>query len=117
MMYPFMTLEDNTEITHSEKLPDCRVKVYIETPIEGGFHDATCYLPDYKREVHGYSERVPQENGTKIWITRAGKTVVCHNKSNIPQHILNNIRRIIEARVSVIQAKRISQFKEISFYC
>ena len=32
MMYPFMTLEDNTEIVHSERLENGEVKVYIETP-------------------------------------------------------------------------------------
>ncbi|EET59907.1 hypothetical protein BRYFOR_08031 [Marvinbryantia formatexigens DSM 14469] len=56
MMYPYMTLNDNTEITHSEMYPDGRVKVYIETPILNGFHDATCWLPDYSWEFHGYSE-------------------------------------------------------------
>lgn len=34
MMYPFMTLPDNTEITHSEMLSNGKVKVYIETPDE-----------------------------------------------------------------------------------
>ena len=29
MMYPFMTLDDNTEVVHSEMLPDGRVKVYF----------------------------------------------------------------------------------------
>ena len=33
-MYPFMTLNDDTEITHSEMREDGRVKVYIETPDE-----------------------------------------------------------------------------------
>lgn len=57
MMYPFMTLNDDTEITHSEMKSDGRVKVYIETPdLKDGFHNATCYLPDYTWEVHGYSE-------------------------------------------------------------
>ena len=42
MMYPFMTLNDDTEITHSEMKADGKVKVYIETPDEfGGFHNAT----------------------------------------------------------------------------
>ena len=37
--------------------PDGRVKVYIETPVENGFHNATCYLPDYIWEdITGYSE-------------------------------------------------------------
>ena len=30
MMYPFLTLNDDTEITHSEMKCDGRVKVYIE---------------------------------------------------------------------------------------
>lgn len=58
MMYPFMTLNDDTEITHSEMKPDGKVKVYIETPDDfGGFHNATCWLPDYIWEdVKGYSD-------------------------------------------------------------
>ena len=32
MMYPFMTLDDGTEIVHSEMHPDGRVKVYLEKP-------------------------------------------------------------------------------------
>ncbi len=51
MMYPFMTLNDNTEIVHSEMKADGRVKVYIETPDEKyGFRHAVCWLPDYKWE-------------------------------------------------------------------
>ena len=59
MMYPFMTLNDDTEITHSEMKPDGRVKVYIETPDEkDGFHNATCYLPDNTSEkISGYSDK------------------------------------------------------------
>ena len=48
MMYPFMQLEDGTEIVHSEWLTDEKVKVYIEQPIENGFKSAVCYLPGYK---------------------------------------------------------------------
>ena len=41
MMYPFMTLDDDTEIVHSEMLPDGRVKVYIEKPdAKDCFHSA-----------------------------------------------------------------------------
>lgn len=58
MMYPFMTLNDDTEITHSEIKNDGTVKVYIETPdLKDGFHNAVCWLPDYKWEkINGYSE-------------------------------------------------------------
>ena len=38
MMFPYLTLNDETEITHSEMKPDGRVKVYIETPD---------FLPDF----------------------------------------------------------------------
>ena len=34
MMYPFMTLNDETEIVHSDMQSDGRVKVYIERPDE-----------------------------------------------------------------------------------
>jgi len=58
MMYPYLTLEDNTEITHSEMKEDGGVKVYIETPDDnGGFHSAVCWLPQYKWEnIQGYSD-------------------------------------------------------------
>lgn len=56
-MYPFMTLDDGTELVHSEMRPDGTVKVYIETADEkDGFHDATCFLPEHRWEdIHGYS--------------------------------------------------------------
>ena len=58
MVYPFMTLNDNTEIVHSEMKEDGTVKVYMETPdAELGFKHATCYLPGYKWEdILGYSD-------------------------------------------------------------
>ena len=57
MMYPFMTLDDNTEIVHSNMLEDGRVKVYIEKPDEKDcFHHATCYLPKYEWEdIFGFN--------------------------------------------------------------
>ena len=57
MMYPYMTLPDNTEITHSEMLENHTVKVYIETPDkEDGFHHTTCFLPGYEwKDTFGYS--------------------------------------------------------------
>ncbi len=57
MMYPYMTLNDNTEITHSEMKQDGRVKVYIETPDEKVcFRHAVCWLPEYKWEdIYAYS--------------------------------------------------------------
>ena len=57
MMYPFIQLDDNTEIVHSEILKDDKVKVYIEKPIDGGFNSATCYLPEYEwDEITGFTD-------------------------------------------------------------
>ena len=63
MMYPYMTLADETEIVHSEIREDGTVKVYIETPDENdGFHNMTCYLPNYEiKEVNGYSDKQVEE--------------------------------------------------------
>ena len=57
-MYPFMTLNDETEIVHSDMQPDGQVKVYIETPDEEVcFKHATCYLPDYRWEdIYEYTD-------------------------------------------------------------
>lgn len=46
MMYPFMTLNDGTEIVHSDMDAQGKVKVYIEKPDEKDcFHHVTCWLP------------------------------------------------------------------------
>lgn len=60
MMYPFMTLNDNTGIAHSEAIEKDgkeQVKVYFEQPKEGGFNSAECWLPEYKWTLKtGFSE-------------------------------------------------------------
>ena len=57
MMYPFLQLNDNTEIVHSEMLSDGSVKVYVEKPdAKDCFHNMTCYLPKYEiTESFGFS--------------------------------------------------------------
>ena len=57
MMYPFLTLDDEAEIVHSEMKPDGQVKVYVEKPDEKDcFHHATCWLPTYRwEEIEGFS--------------------------------------------------------------
>lgn len=58
MMYPFMTLNDKTEIVHSEMKEDGSVKVYMERPDATlGFKHATCYLPSYRWEdIEGFTQ-------------------------------------------------------------
>lgn len=56
MMYPFLQLDDQTEIVHSDMRDDGSVKVYIEKPVEGGFHSASCFLPKYEwKGIDGFS--------------------------------------------------------------
>ena len=58
MIYPFMTLDDGTEIVHSEMKEDGSVKVYMEKPdVKDCFHYATCWLPEYRWEgIFGFNE-------------------------------------------------------------
>lgn len=51
MMYPFLTMNDHTEIVYSHLLDDGRVKIYVEKPDEhDGFHHAVCFLPGCRWE-------------------------------------------------------------------
>lgn len=56
-----MTLNDNTEIVHSEVLDldgKERVKVCIERPIFEGFQSVECYLPEYEwKNNQGFTEK------------------------------------------------------------
>ena len=60
MMYPYMILSDETEITHSHIINNNDIKeieVHFEKPTENGFDMARCSLPTYtwiKRE--GFSD-------------------------------------------------------------
>ena len=59
MMYPFMTLNDDTEITYSSPIQTSSgeiIRVCFETPIENGFKDAVCILPEFTWENHGYMD-------------------------------------------------------------
>lgn len=61
MLYPFMTLEDKTEIVHSEAYMEDgkeKVRVEIEKPVEGGFCSAECVLPEYNwKNIQGFTEK------------------------------------------------------------
>ena len=63
------------------------------------------------------AERIPTENATKIWITKSGKCLLCHNKSKIPPKTLNNIIKIIEARSCDVVDKWLHFFGEVNYYC
>ena len=51
MMYPYMTLQDGTEIVHShilEENNEKKIEVHFERPTDKGFDTARCELPAYK---------------------------------------------------------------------
>ncbi len=59
-MYPFMVLDDKTEVVHSDSY-DMNgietIKVYFEQPVDGGFRSAECYLPSYEwKNIDGFSQ-------------------------------------------------------------
>ena len=60
MMYPYMTLSDETEIVHSQLIEDKGIKkgiVNFERPTDNGFDSERCELPEYKwTEKEGYSD-------------------------------------------------------------
>jgi len=61
-MYPFLQLNDGSEIVHSEMLAGGTVKVYVEKPIEGGFNSAYCFLPQYQWvDVAGFTDNEVSE--------------------------------------------------------
>lgn len=51
MIYPYMTLTDDTEIVHTQMFEkdgiQC-VEVHFERPSDKGFESARCLLPSYK---------------------------------------------------------------------
>lgn len=50
MMYPYMTLADETEIVHSQIISEGtkqKIIVHFERPTEEGFDSARCELPSY----------------------------------------------------------------------
>ncbi|MCD7708626.1 MAG: DUF4160 domain-containing protein [Clostridiales bacterium] len=59
----------------------------------------------------------PAANATKIWITSTGKCYLCNNNSEIPDHVLHKIMRVIEARSDFVMEKWKEYFGEIRFFC
>ena len=63
------------------------------------------------------SEGAPSANAIKVWITKVGKCLLCNNNSQIPERVLRNILRIIEARSGEVIEKWTAFFGEARFFC
>ena len=59
----------------------------------------------------------PGPGNTKVWVTKSGKCLLCHNNSNIPKHKLNILMRIVESRISEVIQKWQETFDEVNYYC
>lgn len=78
MLYPYMTLIDETEIVYSQLIGHGsaeKVIVHFERPTENGFDSARCELPAYRwvlqdgysdREISAFEEFL-KENARQIW--------------------------------------------------
>ena len=147
MMYPYITLADETEITHSHIMDSDGVQiveVHFERPVEKGFCSARCSLPSYKWKfivpslfrIGGYlvffwsnengepihvhiAKGKPSPNATKIWLTCTGQCVVANNDSRIPQSDLKELLDVISAQFFMICRKWKEHFcvEEIQFFC
>ncbi len=63
------------------------------------------------------AEGTPSAMRQKVWITKAGKCLLCNNNSQIPDRFLRNILRIIEARGSEVVEKWRAFLGEAKFFC
>ena len=61
MMYPYITLFDETEITHSHLINNYginEIEVHFERPTDVGFDAARCLLPSYQWiKNEGFSDK------------------------------------------------------------
>lgn len=51
------------------------------------------------------AEGIPSEQATKIWLTRSGRCLLCHNRSQIPARKLRIIMDVIEAQSAMVVQK------------
>lgn len=59
----------------------------------------------------------PEKDATKVWITRAGGAVLCHNNAGIPMPALRNLMDLIALRSDYIVERWTQKFGECRFYC
>ena len=63
------------------------------------------------------AQGAPTANATKVFITKAGKCYVANNNSGIPEKVLRNIVKIIEARSSEVLEKWYAFVGDATYFC
>lgn len=67
--------------------------------------------------VHVHIARQASSNATKVWLTSNGRCFLCNNNSHIPDRLLRDIMRVIEARSEEVIEKWKQHFGEIRYFC
>lgn len=63
------------------------------------------------------SEGRANANATKLWITSAGRAILCNNNSRISETMLKRLMRIVEANSQDIILEWKKHFGAITYYC
>ena len=63
------------------------------------------------------AEGKPSANATKLWITSTGKVILCNNNSRIPEKVLRNLIKVVEANSKEIIDAWLEHFGELRYYC
>ena len=53
------------------------------------------WADDGSEPIHVHVSKKTSSNATKIWLLSDGNVLLCHNKSRIKRHELNNIMEIV----------------------
>ena len=59
----------------------------------------------------------PTPDATKVWITSTRRALLCHNKSKIPERVLNRLLRVVEANAEAFLEAWQEHFGEARFFC
>ena len=88
MMYHYMTMPDETVVTHSHLIISGNtrcIKVHFERPVNGGFFSARCQLPEYRWEyVDGFSRK--EIEGFLQFMKENEDSLLCSAESRVNNH-------------------------------
>ena len=65
------------------------------------------------------SKGKPEQNSTKVWLTKSGGCILANNNSKIPNKDLNNILDAITSNyfLIIMQWKEFYKIDVVNFYC
>lgn len=78
------------------------------------------WMNENSEPVHVHVNKCrPEQNSTKLWLTKSGGCIVANNNSRIPETKLNKIMEVVSDNHFYICQKWIDIFgeKNLKFYC